>query len=180
MDCKEFRELLDLYVDGELSPEATAAARVHLKECAACGRVEAQLLRLRRVLKHVATRHQPPPDLESAIRHALRRSPWRIPLLTRRQPDLAGQALKRIPFWETKVSLPAPVLMLLVAAVVAVGAWSSMVRRHASAPQRVSTEQRKTPVAPSTRDGFDLSRFDRGGRASIYKVRRASQDGGGQ
>ena len=63
MDCKEFRESLDFYADGELAPEAEAAARLHLSECAACRRAEAELLRLRRALKRTVAQHQPPPEL---------------------------------------------------------------------------------------------------------------------
>ena len=40
MDCKNLRELLDLYVDGELSPEAKVQAETHLAECRSCQRAE--------------------------------------------------------------------------------------------------------------------------------------------
>ena len=76
MDCKEFRELLDLYVDGELSPEAMTAASVHLSECEPCRRVKAELLVLRRALKSVVAQHQPPPELAGNVHHIIQPT-WR-------------------------------------------------------------------------------------------------------
>jgi putative zinc finger protein len=62
-DCKQMREALDLYVDGELSPEATAAARLHLNECAACRQAERQLLLLREGVKGALAQYRPPDEL---------------------------------------------------------------------------------------------------------------------
>src|SRR5258708_6902368 len=76
MDCKEFREILDLYIDDELSPEASTAARLHLKECSRCRKVETELLRVRSALKLIVSEHQPPPELVNAV-HRLSQSPWR-------------------------------------------------------------------------------------------------------
>lgn len=69
MDCRRLREVLDLYVDQELAPEAMSAAETHLAECDSCQRAAEQLLRLRRELKAVVGRYQPPPRLERSIRH---------------------------------------------------------------------------------------------------------------
>jgi hypothetical protein len=76
MDCKEVREMLDLYVDGELSADAAASASVHLNECTPCRRAHQELLRLRRAVKHVVAQHEPPPDLALRIQRYLF-SPWR-------------------------------------------------------------------------------------------------------
>ena len=76
MDCKEIREVLDLYVDRELSADAAASASVHLNECASCRRVHQELLRLRRGVKLALAQHQPPPDLAHRI-HSRLSSPWR-------------------------------------------------------------------------------------------------------
>ena len=62
-DCKHMREVLDLYVDGELSPEATAAARLHLNECTACRRAERQLLLLREGVKGAVAQYRPSDEL---------------------------------------------------------------------------------------------------------------------
>ncbi len=64
MRCKEVREALDLYVDGELGTEATDAARLHLSECAACHRAEQQLLLLRAGVRKAITQYQPPAKLQ--------------------------------------------------------------------------------------------------------------------
>ena len=47
MDCKKLREVLDAYVDRELSVDATAQAEAHIAECNACRRAVENLARLR-------------------------------------------------------------------------------------------------------------------------------------
>ena len=64
MDCKQMREVMDLYVDGELSAEATAAAGLHLSECAACRGTERKLLLLRQGVKAAVAQHRPPEKLQ--------------------------------------------------------------------------------------------------------------------
>lgn len=66
-DCKQMREVLDLYVDGELSAEATDAARLHLRECATCRRAEQQLLLLRNDIRAAVAQYQPPQKLEQWV-----------------------------------------------------------------------------------------------------------------
>jgi hypothetical protein len=78
MDCKQFREVLDCYVDGELSAAAMSAADAHRRECASCARVAADVEALRRHVRRVVTAHLPPPGLEGRVRHAIR-SPWMPP-----------------------------------------------------------------------------------------------------
>ncbi len=68
MDCKQFREVLDPHVDGELSPEASAAAQLHLSECLSCRRVEQQLLCLRSAVKAEVQRYDLPLALDQCIR----------------------------------------------------------------------------------------------------------------
>jgi hypothetical protein len=62
------REVLDLYVDGELSPEATAAARLHLNECAACHQAARELLLLREGVKAAVSECRPPEELAHWVR----------------------------------------------------------------------------------------------------------------
>ncbi len=64
MYCKRLRELLDLYVDGELSAEATEAARLHLMECADCRRAERQLSLLRMGIRGAMAQYRPPVALQ--------------------------------------------------------------------------------------------------------------------
>lgn len=67
MDCKQFREVLDLHVDGELSPEASASAQLHLSECPSCRRVEQQVLRMRSAVKAAVQCYDLPPALQRRI-----------------------------------------------------------------------------------------------------------------
>jgi hypothetical protein len=68
------RELLDLYVDGELSPEATAAARLHLTDCEACGLAERELLLLREGIKSAVAEYRAPDELTRWVHTLFRMS----------------------------------------------------------------------------------------------------------
>jgi hypothetical protein len=78
MDCLEFRRVLDLYVDGELSAEALAAASRHRSECSSCRRTEEELHRLRQKVQETVSRYQPPADLRKRIEAALSGSRRRL------------------------------------------------------------------------------------------------------
>ena len=78
MDCKNIREILDLYVDGELSPEANVQAEAHLAECVACQSTVAHLNRLRQAVKTVVGRYQPTSQLVGRVRRSTI-SWWRRP-----------------------------------------------------------------------------------------------------
>ncbi len=71
MDCKEFREVLDLYVDGELAEAAVAAADVHLGECERCQMAHKQLIELRRRVQEAVRVVSMPATLEARIRAQL-------------------------------------------------------------------------------------------------------------
>jgi len=68
MDCKELREILDLYVDHELSAEAAAAAGLHVAECGACRSARDELVRLRQAIKEAVNKHQPPASLLESVK----------------------------------------------------------------------------------------------------------------
>jgi hypothetical protein len=70
MDCKDIREILDLYVDRELSPEATVHAETHLAECVACRATVARLNRLRQMIKNTVGQRQPPSQLVDQVRQS--------------------------------------------------------------------------------------------------------------
>lgn len=72
MDCKRFRESLDLYVDGELSVEAMAAADAHRRECTRCAMVVSEMGALRRVVRETVDSLRPPADLEHRVRESIR------------------------------------------------------------------------------------------------------------
>ena len=67
MDCIEFRKVLDLYVDGELSAEAMASANAHVNECALCSRAVKELQRLRQAVKETVSKHEPPAELVRSV-----------------------------------------------------------------------------------------------------------------
>lgn len=75
MNCKQFRESLDCYLDGELSAEASAAADAHRKECPQCERAVMHLQELKTTVRRTVSIATPPPDLDARIRVAVG-SPW--------------------------------------------------------------------------------------------------------
>lgn len=72
MDCKQFREVLDCYVDGELSAGAMAAAGAHVRECGACALAHERLNTLRQHVRDAVAAHVPPSDLQHRVRRSLR------------------------------------------------------------------------------------------------------------
>src|ERR671927_877860 len=165
MDCKEFQGRLDLYVDGELPAESAEEMREHLKTCASCARAEAGLRRLRDSLKRVVNRHEPPPGLELTVLRPARGG---------RRSERAAAGGKTVEgrrvwahLWGARVVVPLPFLALLIVSVFALAGWLAFAR---------GASKRAAPVASEQSDGFDLSRYYGGERASIRVVRR---EGGG-
>ena len=75
-DCKKLRELLDAYVDGELSADATAQAEAHIAECDACRRAVENLARLREAVRIAVGKPDAPMELVERVRNTV--SPrWR-------------------------------------------------------------------------------------------------------
>ena len=68
MDCKKLREVLDLYMDHELAPDAIAQANVHIAECGACRRAVDDLRRLREAIRAAAGKAEPSPELFKRVR----------------------------------------------------------------------------------------------------------------
>ena len=157
MDCTEFRERLDRYVDGELSGADAAEAREHLKGCVSCAKAEAGLRHLRSSLKRVVNRHHPPPALEEQVLRSLR-SRQRVPA----EAALVESRRDRTPVWRAKVAVPVPLFALLVLSIFALAGWLVFARGRATTPRR------------ETSGGSFYSRYYRGERASIRVVRRAS------
>lgn len=161
MDCKEFRERLDLYVDGELSAELAEAAREHLKGCPSCSKAEAGLRNLKGSLKRVVNRRQPPPTLEAETLRSIRS----------RRSVRAGRALDEgrrdgASVLRAKVIVPVPFLALLMLSVVALAGWLLFARAGVSAGR---------PARPSEASAESyFSGYYGGGRASIKVVPRAS------
>lgn len=170
MDCKEFRELLDLYVDGELSPEATLSARAHLEECGACSRVERQLVRLRGAVKRVVSEVELPLELERKVRKLARPS-WQEKVTGLWwEPSSASSA--GIAFWRSKIAVPLPAFALILCAAVALGGWISSTLSTTQSPSNLAGVKKAAgPFVSPAATAFDLTQFDRGERAAIYKVR---------
>lgn len=80
MDCKQLREVLDCYVDGELSPEAMAAAEAHVHSCANCIRAVTQLNALRSRVRRTVCEYTPSAHLHQRVQNAIRMQ-WRSAML---------------------------------------------------------------------------------------------------
>ena len=71
MDCKKLREVLDAYVDRELSPDAATQAEAHIAECGACRRTVENLARLREAVRTAAGRPEAPVELIERVRSSV-------------------------------------------------------------------------------------------------------------
>src|SRR5229473_6570091 len=71
MDCKKLREVLDAYVDRELSVDAAVQAEAHTAECSACRRAVEALARLREAVRTAAGKPEAPVDLIERIRSSV-------------------------------------------------------------------------------------------------------------
>jgi|GEM_PF-1745265 len=76
MKCKEIHEVLEHYLDNELSPEERREVREHLKGCPACREELASVKRYRKAMASLKTMPAPDNFLESVHRR-LDRSPLR-------------------------------------------------------------------------------------------------------
>ncbi len=71
MDCKKLREVLDAYVDRELSVDASAQAEAHIGECNACRRAVENLARLREAVRTAVGKPEAPPELIERVRSSV-------------------------------------------------------------------------------------------------------------
>jgi anti-sigma factor (TIGR02949 family) len=71
MDCKKLREVLDAYVDGELSVDAATQAEAHIAECSACRRTVESLARLREAVRTAAGKPEAPVALIERVRSSV-------------------------------------------------------------------------------------------------------------
>lgn len=177
VDCKEFRERLDLYVDDELSAADAEEARAHVRVCAPCAKAEAGLRHLRSSLKRVVNRHQPPPELEREVLRSLRsRARGNV---TRGGTADDESRRDKTPVWRAKVVVPLPFFALLVLSLVTLVGWLLFARGPAR--EEVSAGRPAPAASPAPKGdgsgGFDFSRYYRGERASIQVVRRESLEG---
>src|SRR5260370_24627935 len=71
MDCKKLREVLDAYVDRELSADAATQAEAHIAECSACRRAVESLNRLREAVRTAAGKPEAPVELIERVRSSV-------------------------------------------------------------------------------------------------------------
>lgn len=193
MDCKEFRELLDLYVDDELSPEAMALASVHSAECESCRRAKAELARLQHTVKRVVSQYDPPAELVESVR-SVSHSRWRktsfqlkkltglftFQALNRRRVVNGNSTQAKTPLWRRQIALPVPVFILLLIGFVFSGVWLAVIRKTNQPLEAINKSRSDVTRSNAAQDETDIARFDHGGRAAIYKVRLAKPRDQGQ
>src|SRR5258707_15899719 len=68
MDCTKLREMLDAYVDRELSADADSQAEGHIAECSSCRRAVEGLTRLREAVRTAAGKPEVPQQLLASVR----------------------------------------------------------------------------------------------------------------
>ncbi len=71
INCEQFQEWIDPYVDGALSTEDTRAADAHRRSCASCSRAVAQRLDVRQSLRRLADAVAVPSELEPRVVRAV-------------------------------------------------------------------------------------------------------------
>lgn len=181
MNCKEFRELMDVYVDNELSADAMSSGSAHLSDCQACERAHYELLRLRSALKDSVARHTPSLELMQSVRGIMEPT-WPQPVARLFRALGVGQKLtpgaegndKRLGFWKQRVPVPAPIFVAFLLAAIALVGWLVSLRlaRPSRDIVRDRIVQEQGPMVSN--ETVDLSRFDHQQRAALYKVRRSS------
>lgn len=77
-----------------------------------------------------------------------------------------------LPFWRRKIALPVPALAFIALLFVALSLWA--VFRRAAEPPRPSFTIAPGKLEIRSVNPFDVSRFDKGGRAVIYTMRRVA------
>jgi hypothetical protein len=72
MDCKKLREVLDAYIDCELSPDSARQAEGHIAECESCRQAVEGLRGLRAAVRVAAGEPEAPAHVAQRIQKALR------------------------------------------------------------------------------------------------------------
>ena len=82
MQCDSASEMLNAYLDGELSPDSSAAMRDHLQECPRCSTQIAETARLQRALRRARGHFTPTAEFRQRIERQFartRRRSWVLP-----------------------------------------------------------------------------------------------------
>ena len=79
MSCRETREWIHGYLDGEMDLVKSVEIEAHLRDCRTCLQASEQLRSLRATMGHSSLRFAPPANFENRLRTALRREGEREP-----------------------------------------------------------------------------------------------------
>ncbi len=150
MSC-EFSDRVSLLIDGELTPAATEQVREHLTACRVCSQMAQDFLGVRDQIRSFDPQTDPFSQ-ERALRNVL--------------------APTQVPVWQRRIALPAPVFVLVVVVALALCTWVLFVRGQRSPAPDVRAADVPAQTRQPEQGAVDFSRFDRGERAVIYKVRR--------
>jgi anti-sigma factor RsiW len=74
MRCTSSEHLLELHLDGELSPRESAEIQEHIENCSSCGGLYQHLEQLQSDIRKQVTRQTAPAHLQRSIRAALRKA----------------------------------------------------------------------------------------------------------
>ena len=150
MGCHLIEKVSQL-IDGELGPAEAASTSAHINSCEACQRAQADFLRLQREIKACDV------QLDTfTTTHAMRN---------------VLNALDA-PFWRKRITIPIPVMAMLLISIVAMGLWGGFLRSQTPATQ--TAKVRPAPAEAKPQHTLDLSRFDHGERAVVIKVRQTA------
>jgi anti-sigma factor RsiW len=155
MNCS-FTEKISLLIDGELSREEENRARKHLSECSVCQKAQEDFLLMREQIKSF--------------------EPERDVIAERQSLELI-LASRKTRWWTKQIKIPAPAFALILTAMLALIAWAALAAGRPQPGETLSKTKHPIESAPSQPDQMadDLSRYDRGARAVIYKARRQQQ-----
>jgi hypothetical protein len=153
MDC-QFTEKISLLVDGELSEKEAAETEAHLKTCPDCRLLKNDFLFFRR-------------EIKDSMREAF----------TGAENIGLNPKAKQKSLWQRQISFPVPVFALVLIALTAFGIWRVSFRSNQNSnPPKAenSTETIRGEKEAMQQNEFSLARFDAGGRAEIYTVKRTT------
>jgi anti-sigma factor RsiW len=161
MSC-EYTEKVSALVDEELDEQEASELREHIAACEVCQQAEKEFLILRREIKSYTRAEWPGAERQRTLEQILDSG--------------------KVPLWKRRIALPAPALALLILSVLVLGIWMAAARRQKARMPVVEAgrEEKKPVVLPASNTSpeseVDLARFDHGGRAVIYKVRRTDAE----
>ena len=85
MACKDWRDKLDAYVDGELPSADAAALNAHMRTCADCAASALERVQIKRSLASAGKRYEPSPEFRAKIAKSIAAKPakktrwqWRV------------------------------------------------------------------------------------------------------